>query len=198
MRKLCASMAALVLFGSGAIANKVVFSDLFVFRMDNSVYSLDTLQTYHSFLKDFKCFYPESIVVAAFSELLNIEKDYFDISHFKTETHNSHHQLVTQKFITVLKLNKYASLQGVSVSSSLPNAMKLSAKKNKCSLNGFSAKGFKKELADIVLLEVFLRSRFMPKTGEKLTSDQAKSVLKNISSLAESVRSQVDHELFDN
>lgn len=198
MRLLCAFLAAFIFIGNGASAKNVVFSDLFIFRMNNSVYSLDTLETYHTYLKDLKCFYPESIVVTAFPDLLSIRKGYFDINTYKENSSSSEYVRLTQMFITVLKMAKYASSQGVSVSSELPKAMKLSAQKNSCSLRGFDSKGLKDEMADIVLLEVFLRSRFMPKTSQELTKEQTRSVLKNIFSLSESVRSQVDHELFAN
>ncbi|MCO4754608.1 MAG: hypothetical protein KC478_08995 [Bacteriovoracaceae bacterium] len=198
MKSIIILISALLAFASNGHAAKVIFSDLFIFRVNNSVYSLDRLHTYEKFLEDLNCFYPDSIVVKNYSGLLKTPKDYFVPAIYKKKKDSREFLETTFSFLGLVKMIRYASSQSVSVSSELPKALILSAKKNKCVLRGFEDKGLKDEMANLVLLEVFLRSRFMSKQDNGLSSKQITSILKNISSLEDSVKNQIDHELLEN
>ncbi|MEX0798445.1 MAG: hypothetical protein WEB87_07635 [Bacteriovoracaceae bacterium] len=195
--KIYLAAAILVLCQAAA---QTIYSDLFVFRSGNSVYSLNKLRDYSRYLKDFKCFYPESLTAVSFEKLTDPPRDYFELDTFKKRKGSEEFQKITRQFIGLIKMARYASSQSVSVSSNLPKAFKLSAKKNDCSLRGFESEGsnLKDEMRSLALLEIFLRSRFVSENNEALSEKQRLSVLKNIRSLEESVKKQIEHELFEN
>lgn len=179
----------------GQASSQTVLRDLFVVRTGNEVYSLENLHDYSERLKDLECFYPESLVAEHFKILQRSPKSYFSPQEYKSNFEDKTQTDLTMFYIALLKMIRYASSQAVSVSSDLAKAFKLSAEKAGCSLEGFEGVDFKKRMADLALLEIFLRSRFLP-NNEELTSKKKANILKNIVSLQDSVTSQIDHELF--
>lgn len=189
---------------------KTIERGLFVFRSGNSVYSLSDMETYSAYLKDLGCFYPESLAYAYFKRLGETPKGFFNVETYKRKNETPAFKRSTAGFIGLVKMARYASSQSVSVNSELLRALRLSAKKNGCSLDGFSGdasggasgsletRGLKEEMMNLVLLEVFFRSRFAPGSSSDLSSKQRSSILKNIRSLEDSVNNQINHDLFEN
>ncbi len=189
-------LTALFSFMASAVAQtKTILQDLFVVRTGNEVYSLKDLEEYADYLKDLQCFYPESLIAEHFRVLQETQNSYFVPKTYKEGFGAKAQAERTQGYIALLKMIRYASSQAVSVSSDLAKAFKLSAEKGNCPLRGFSGLDFTDKMGDLALLEIFVRSRFLP-NNEELTPKKKASILKNIVSLQDSVTSQIDHELF--
>lgn len=188
-------MTVLFIFSAFHSQASTVLRDLFVVRTGNEVYSLENLREYSQFLNDLKCFYPESLATEHFKFLQKVPASYFDPKSFKINYKDEDQKEITLLYIALLKMIRYASSQAVSVSSDLSKAFKLSAEKAGCDLRGFDGVDFKEKMGNLALLEIFLRSRFMP-NNEELTPKKRANILKNIISLQDSVTSQIDHELF--
>lgn len=176
---------------------KTVFSDLFVFRTGNIVYSLSNLESYSQSLTDLECFYPASLVAEYYKELSSPPKGYYVAETFKSMSKKPTYAQVTERFVGMMKMIRYASSQSVSVNSDLPKAFKLSAQKRGCSLRGFEGDGLTEEMMGLAFIEVFLRSRFAPGESGELEKKRVENILNNVSSLEESVKNQIDHELFE-
>lgn len=191
-------LALIVLMALPSAMSKTVFKDVFVFRTGNNVFSLSDLQDYSNYLKDFSCFYPDTLAGEFYSKLAKAPPDFFKVETFGKQSKKRSYSNITEKFVAMMKLIRYASSQSVSVSSQLPKAFMVSAKRNNCSLRGFKEEDMKKQMKDIALLEIFLRSRFAPEEEASISGKKRKNVLSNIRSLEDSVKNQIDHELFEN
>ena len=192
-------MKALIAFAVAfAAAGQTVYKDLFVYRTGNAVFSLNKLENYSHYLKDINCFYPGSLTHARYGELANTSSSYFDTEVFKIKNEGPEFRKTTAGFLALSKMIRYASSQSVSVSSDLPKAFRLAAKNAGCSLRGFEGDDMKEEMRKLVLLEVFLRSRFAPDSKGELDEKRKKTIVESIRSLEESVGNQIEHEILRN
>jgi hypothetical protein len=171
------------------VEREVVAEDRMIFKVARSVYSQGDLLRIYTGINDLGCLYPDSLLQKIFKqefqskiglELLPSQKAYF------------------LRIIPFMKLLTYSKSQSVVVNPSLSKYFYLSAKRNSCSVLGFKPdKSLKAGLAEILRLEVFVRSRFLPseKSG-KSNNDDTKKAIVAAQNLMKSIGRQVEEEVY--
>lgn len=173
----------------------VVFEDKMVFKINTKVFSLNDLKTYHKMINNLACTYDESLLIKLF-------KDEFSLSKLKLYKLDNKYSVEQKAYFSELidfaKLYVYSTSQTVVVDPKITKFFLLSAKQNKCDVSSFIENGeFTQEMQEILKLEIFVRSRFLPseKNG-KSTADDIKKALFTARNLMSSIGRQIEDEVY--
>lgn len=175
--------------------SKIVMKDQFVYKVAGVVFTINDLTKYFESLNNLKCIYPETLLYRVFKKQFNQKKRVF----FKNSGHFSSQQ--KQYFSSFIKFGKilvYSRSHDVQVKDSIATFFYLSAKNSNCSMDPFGEdKKFTKNFKEVVRLEIFMRSRFLPteKQGKVSKADFEKAVLSS-ESLISSIDEQIDQEVY--
>lgn len=179
------------------VKREMVSEDRMIFKVARSVYSQNDLLKIYTGINDLLCLYPDSLLQKIFKlEFHAKNRDFFQPS-------SDLNILPSQKayflrIIPFMKLLTYSKSQSVVVNPSLSKYFYLSAKKNSCSTLGFKPdKTLRPYLAEILRLEVFVRSRFLPaeKSG-KSNKDDIKKAIIAAKNLMKSIGRQIEEEVY--
>ena len=174
---------------------KVVLKDAIVFKVAQTVFTMVDLEEYYRQANNLKCIYPESIISRIFTEeflpnkkaLLTYRKPFTDSqkNYFK-------------ELIEFAKLLIYSESQKVVVKPSITKYFYLNAKNSGCSIESFSKTGeLEGRLKELVRLEVFSRSRFLPSERSGLaTEDDIEKAIISAKNLLKSIGKQIDDEFY--
>lgn len=145
-------------------------------------------------MKSMKCIYPESLLVSIFKEAFQSSKE----KHLKMKTtFSTKDKLYFLSLIDFAKLFVYSRSQSVVVDPNIEKFFYLMAGSNKCGQEVFVEKKFKTRFKELVELEVFVRSRFLPteKSGKTTQADIKKAILAS-KSLIKSIGRQIEEEVY--
>lgn len=197
------SLIAVLLFGGLCFENvkaatELVTQDIFLFRVTNEVFSLNDLREQQQILKEFRCMYPSSLLLKTFSSLIRGElKGIFHVKNIKRPKYTKKQIRYFQNFLDMHSLKMYSKAHRVSVGDSLAKAFYLTGSRAKCQMTGFKAnKQFRPILREIVRLELFLRSRFLPGEGTSTENVDYPKAIKSVRVLTKSIKKQVEREVY--
>ncbi len=174
---------------------KVLLKDKFVYKVAGEVFSLNELKNYFKSVHTLKCIYKDSLLVRVFQEEFNLkhEKLYAYRTDFSIAQKNYFRGLI--KFGKTLV---YSKSHEVTINPSLVKYFYLMGKKNGCSLKDFDQKRRITGLfLEVVRLEIFLRTRFLPTESEgKSTDEDVKKAVIAARSLIKSIDEQLEQEIY--
>jgi hypothetical protein len=187
----------LVLICSQSFASKenVLIKDKVVFKAATEVFTLSELKSYFQSFQDMSCFYPDSLLTKIFSiELKDTKVANLDYSDVFT---------VNQKvyFVKILKFAKllvYSRSHDVVLNNALNRYFYSIAKSKQCYAGSFDEnKEFNFFAKELMKLEIFMRSRFLPeeKSG-KVTSKEYLKAVNGARALIKSLDKQIDEEVY--
>jgi hypothetical protein len=179
------------------VEREVVAEDRMIFKVARSVYSQGDLLRIYTGINDLGCLYPDSLLQKIFKQEFQSKNLSFFQSKIGLELLPSQ-KAYFLRIIPFMKLLTYSKSQSVVVNPSLSKYFYLSAKRSSCSVLGFKPdKSLKAGLAEILRLEVFVRSRFLPseKSG-KSNNDDTKKAIVAAQNLMKSIGRQVEEEVY--
>lgn len=173
----------------------IVVKDKMVFKVSRTVFSLADLKQIHQHVSRLTCIYSDSLIGILFKNQFKAEKaKYLDYR----ESFSAQDKQYYSSIIDFYKLYIYARSQEVQINNNIEKYFYLMAQRNKCSMEGFtSEKTFTDDFRELVKLEIFVRSRFLPteKNDRTTTEDIKKAVLAS-KSLLISIGRQIEAELY--
>jgi len=174
---------------------KVLIKDQFVFKVANEVFTISDLKKFYLGMNDLNCMYPESLLYRIFfDEFKKGQIKKYSVSTKITSIQRNY-------FIQLIKFGKimvYSKSHDVTVKNSLGNFFYLSASESKCHLRSFTLnKKFKTYFKDILRLEIFMRSRFLPTEQQgKMTNADIKKAVSAGKNLIYSIDKQIDQSVY--
>jgi len=175
--------------------SSVIKKDIMVFKVAKTVFSLVDLQTYFLVVQDFKCIYPDSLILKIFDQ--EFKKNHQSKLQFRTPF-SKEQKAYFKELIEFAKLSIYSESQSVTVNSNLEKALLKNAKNQKCSTESFNKKSKRRAYLDeLIRFEVFARSRFLSGGGQtRLAKDETNKAIIAAKSLLKSVGGQVEAQLY--
>lgn len=179
-------------------APKLVQQDAFIFRVMNEVVSLNDMQRDYGLLQDLKCYYPESVLVIIFDNLKkNADELNFTSLTPKQITYDKSQKDFFSKVIKFYKLKTYTSSHRVVIAPALIGGLYTVAKRSGCRLAGFeSSDKLQANFEQILKMEIFLRSRFLPDEKGPPSKERLVKVKSSARLFLESVSKQITEEVF--
>lgn len=177
-----------------------VFSDAFIYKISDQVYSIKDLQKVNKNFKTLKCYYSQSLLLKVFDDLIVMgkSKNLFNVKDY-TKTPYSKKQIeYFEKSLKLFKLKYYSDSHKTPVKKEVVKAFYLASKQLSCDKSVFEGTSeFRSDFNDLMRMEIFLRSRYLPeeKSGKKTKSDINQAVL-GIKTLLNSIDKQVSEETF--
>ena len=182
---------------------KISFQNVFLYKINDSVYSMQDLIKINKELNSLKCLYEDSILTEVFKEIVIIPgsskvfafKDYTKVKYSKKQIDTY------QQFILYSKLYSYVESHKVSIKQAVVKAFYLASRKMNCSDNIFlSSTKFTKSFNEIMRLEIFLRTRFIPEArGNKRNKNTKKDfalAVSGIKTLLKTINKQISEEVY--
>ena len=138
--------------------------------------------------------YPSSLVHRIFSS----DFEGMKLKNFDQRSEFSKNEInYFERLIPFFKLMAYSKSHEVTVKPVLKKYFRLSAKQNKCDMSVFVDKNFSETFEEIVKMEVFVRSRFLPSEsqGKSSKADIDKAVI-GARNLITSIDQQIEEEAY--
>ncbi len=176
---------------------EVIRQDRMIFKVARTVYSQNDLLQIFTHLNDLSCMYPDSLLYKIFNQDFS-QESYKFLSGSKSGKLSEVHKTHFLKLMPFMKLLIYAKSQAVVVNPSISKYMILSAKNNSCSRRNLNKdNSLKAGLAELLRLEIFVRSRFLPseKSGKTNQQDLVKSI-QAARNLMKSIDRQIEEEVY--
>lgn len=175
----------------------LIHQDVFVFKVNDQVYSLEDLKQLGSDFSTLNCLYEDSLLTKSFEKIISINQDQTNFKVSKNDFKFTESQKKNFRvFIHFAKLVNYMRSQKVRVKKGLVKAFYLASNELKCPKSIFkSSKQFTKNFEQIMKAELFLRSRFLPDEKSKTKKDENEAV-KAGKALVETVDKQIQEEVF--
>ncbi len=173
------------------VPKKPFYADVFLFRIVDTVYSLNESKAIYQDLKILKCIYPESLLKDVFKGVISsgADKKLFKVKDYTKKRYSRDQIFFFKRLIRFAKLKSYIQSHKVNLNSNLDNLFYQSALKNKCSLSVFGPKKkFESKFLQLVRMEIFLRSRYVL-DEKKLAKDQ--TAAQGVKSLIKSIENQI-------
>lgn len=174
---------------------KKILSDVFVFKIANEVYSLRDLKSHYQGMLNLNCVYPDSLLYMIFKQEFSKEsKKNFVYS----KKFTSSQKLYFNSVLTFYKLLIYSKSYEINIKDSLERYFYLSSRQNNCSEEMFNGKKkFTSEFKEIMSLEIFIRSRFLPTEIQgKSTPVDIQKAVKSAKDLVKSIDKQISEEVY--
>lgn len=183
------------------VSAKRIYSDVFVYKVSDTVYSLKDLNQLQMNLTALNCYYPESILVKFFKTLIlkGKESSIFVVKDYTQSNYSPHQREYFKKAIEYHKLKFYSDSHKVSVNKSIVESFDKASRQTKCSREIFNLKNqsFTSSFEEVMKMEIFLRSRYLPeKLDAKNPEKDIKQALVGIKNLLNSIDKQVSEEVF--
>jgi len=182
-------------FFTQPIQAKILSRDKMVYKISRTVFSLNDLMLIHKNMENLKCMYGESLLNVIFQDqFYSKNKKFYEFR----ETFSKTDQKFYLRLMEFSKLLVYSRSQNVVVDPNIEKYFYLMATQNKCSLDAFNSdKSFNTKFREIVELEIFVRSRFLPteKNSKTTKTDIDKAVLAS-KSLLKSIARQIEEEVY--
>jgi hypothetical protein len=163
--------------------------------VSKKVFSLEDLSEYFFELNNLKCYYPDSLLVKIFKKEIESKNQKFLVH---TDSFSDFQKAYLIELIDFAKLLIYSRSHDVRVNSALVKYFYTTANRVKCSMKSFnSSTKFNLRSTELVRLEVFVRSRFLPteKSG-KVTPEEYKKAVSAARGLILSISRQIDEEVY--
>jgi hypothetical protein len=174
---------------------KIIDRDKMVFKVARSVFTLNNLKQIHEDIHNLKCMYDESLLSIIFEKQFKSQNlKYLNYR----EVFSKEDKSIYKGLMDFSKLLVYSRSQNIVVNPNIVKYFYLMAQKNKCSLKVFDKdKMFMTRFKEIVELEVFVRSRFLPaeESAKTTKADINKAVLAS-KTLLKSISRQIDQEVY--
>lgn len=179
---------------------KTLYSDAFVYKISDRVYSLRDLEEIAQDFEVLSCYYQDAILLKVFKEILTLSKNkkLFVVKDYTKTPYSSEQIALFKQFIKYHKLKYYVDSHKVAIKKEIVKAFYLASKQLHCSHDIFeSSSEFKENFNRVMRIEVFLRTRYLPeeKSGKKTQADEQQAVL-GIQTLLTSVDKQVTQETY--
>jgi hypothetical protein len=166
-----------------------------VFKVARSVFTLNNLKQIHEDIHNLKCMYDESLLSIIFEKQFKSQNlKYLNYR----EVFSKEDKSIYKGLMDFSKLLVYSRSQNIVVNPNIVKYFYLMAQKNNCSLKVFDKdKMFMTRFKEIVELEVFVRSRFLPaeESAKTTKADINKAVLAS-KTLLKSISRQIDQEVY--
>lgn len=174
---------------------KIIDRDKMVFKVARSVFTLNNLKQIHEDIHNLKCMYDESLLSIIFEKQFKSQNlKYLNYR----EVFSKEDKSIYKGLMDFSKLLVYSRSQNIVVNPNIVKYFYLMAQKNNCSLKVFDKdKMFMTRFKEIVELEVFVRSRFLPaeESAKTTKADINKAVLAS-KTLLKSISRQIDQEVY--
>jgi hypothetical protein len=178
---------------------EVINQDRMIFKVARSVYSQNDLLQKFTDIGNLSCLYPDSLLRKIFLKEFqksDLQQTFRRLNSTKLSDEQKKYFL---NLIPFMKLFIYAKSQSVVVNPSISKYFILSAKKNSCSqATSFNSdNSLKPGLAEMLRLEIFVRSRFLPseKSGKTNDQDISKAIIA-AKNLMKSIDRQIEEEVY--
>lgn len=177
-----------------------VYSDVFIYKISDTVYSLNDLKENHKNLVSLNCYYPDSLLVKIFSNMIALgkNKSIFEIKDYTKSNYSKVQKQYFKSAITYHKLKFYGQAHKTPLKKEIARAFFMASRKLKCSKKIFDEnKNFLSSFEEVMRIEVFLRSRYLPeqRDGKKIKSDVDQAI-DGIENLLGSIDKQISEEVF--
>jgi len=191
-------LGGLLFFGNVSLSygQKPYYSDVFLFRIVDTVYSLNEVKSIHKDLKTLKCIYPESLLKDVFKGVISRGEDQsiFKVKDYSKEKYSAVQITFFKKLIRFAKLKSYIQSHKVKLSPGLEGLFYQAAVKNKCSMQVFGVdKKFAPNFFKLVRMEIFLRSRYILDDKKK---NGGQSGAQGVNALIKSIENQISEEVY--
>lgn len=185
---------------STSAETKVLFSDVFVYKISDQVYSLRDLEQMNRNFNILKCYYPNSLLLKVFKELVEMGNmtGIFDIKDYTKSAYSKNQIKYFEKSIKLYKLKYYSDSHKTSVKKDVVKAFYMASRKLTCTKKIFiSSSEFSPLFNDIMKMEIFLRSRYLPeeRSGKKNKAEIIQAIV-GIKTLLNSINKQVGEETY--
>lgn len=193
-------MGGLFIFNTHS-SEKASFQNVFLYKINDSVYSMNDIKLIKQQLTSLSCIYEESLLSKVYSDVIQIpnKSPVFEFKDYSIVKYTKRQMEVFKKFISYSKLFSYAESHKVEVQDSVVKAFYLASRQSNCKVSIFeSSKKFKKSFHDVMKVEIFLRSRFLPSnTSDKGTSSKDIDLsIKSTKSLLRTIDKQILEEVY--
>jgi hypothetical protein len=202
-RVLLGILGGLFIFSAYSKDKEISFQNVFLYKINESVYSMQDLLQINKELTSLKCIYEDSVLAETFKEIIEISSasEIFAFKDYTKEKYSKNQLKVYQRFISYSKLFSYVESHKVAVQESVVKAFYLASKKMNCSDSIFaSSTEFTKSFNDTMRLEIFLRTRFVPETRGSKLKDNAKKdfelAISGIKTLLKTINKQIPDEVY--
>ena len=174
---------------------KIIDQDKMVFKISRSVFTLNDLYQIQANMHHLKCIYNESLLNIIFKDQFLLKNKEF-LKYRKSFSKQDKAFYIS--LIEFTKLLIYSRSQNVVVNPNIEKYFHLMAVQNKCNMTVFDKnKSFKPNFKELVELEVFVRSRFLPsEKNDKTTRADIKKAVLASKSLVKSIGRQIEEEVY--
>lgn len=193
-------LGGLFLFISQNTFAKKVFSDVFIYKISNNVYSLNDLKTVDENLNALKCYYPDSLLIKIFNQVMSQgkNKSIFIVKNYTKVNYSKEQISYFKNMIDYHKLKFYSQSHKSALKKEIISAFYLASRQLNCPSSIFDKnKNFVESFAEVMKIEVFLRTRYLPeeKKTKNLKTDIEQALL-GIKNLIGSIDKQVSEETY--
>lgn len=177
-----------------------LYSDAFIYKISDQVYSLKDLEAVANNLIALKCYYQDSLLIKVFEDVYQLgkQKELFEIKDYTKVAYSPKQKELFKKLLQFHKLKYYSDSHKVTVQKSIIKAFYMASRQLKCPQSIFEeTSSFSPEFNNIMKVEIFLRSRYLPeeKNGKNTNADVTQAVL-GIKTLLNSVDKQITEETY--
>lgn len=188
-----------LLFNTNTYSRKI-FSDVFIYKISNNVYSLNDLRQTQENLVALSCYYPQSLVTRVFRDLITKgkNKSIFEVKDYTKTPYSKEQKSYFKSIIAYHKLKFYSDAHKTAIQKQIAKAFYMASRQLKCPIDIFSEdKNFLPGFEEVMRIELFLRSRYLPeeKDSKKVEAD-FKQAISGIKNLMDSIDKQVTEEVF--
>ena len=181
-------------------AQEVTFADAFVFKISEQIKSLNDQNKKIKTLKTLECYYPKSLLTQVFKGLIKLGEDQslYKIQDYTKVDYSQAQKDFFQSSILFYKLKIYSQSHKTQVPRELPRAFYMASRQLNCGESIFDmAQEFTKEFHEVMRLELFLRTRYLPdeNTSKKTQQDIDESIA-SINNFIGSIDKQISEETF--
>jgi hypothetical protein len=194
-------LGGLFIFNTNTIAKEKSFQNVFLYKINDSVYSMQDIVNINSELKSLKCIYEDSILTAVYKDILKVPtgSNLFEIKDYTKEKYSNKQLKIFKNFISYSKLFTYVKSHKIIVKKSVVKAFYLASRKLNCPSNIFSSSTkFTDSFLEVMRLEIFLRTRFIPdaRGKNKNTEKDFKFAVSGIKTLLKTINKQILEEVY--
>jgi hypothetical protein len=181
-------------------AQQVTFADAFVFKISEQIISLNDLSHQIKTLKTLECYYPKSLLTQVFKQLIKDGEDstLYKIQDYTKVDYSKAQKDFFQSSILFYKLKIYSESHKTQVPRELTRAFYMASRQLNCGVNIFDeGQEFTKEFYEVMKLELFLRTRYLPdeNTSKKTKQDIDESIA-SINNFIGSIDKQISEETY--
>lgn len=179
----------------GGSLDKINIRDKFVFKLSGEVFTVKEVRDYYESAYNLNCIFNGSLLYRVFfKDKIKRETDFFTIN-------KNYSQVQKEFFSELLPFGKslvYIRSYTIKIKPSIIKYFQLKAKKNNCNTSVFKKdQTLSRKFREILELEIFLRTRFLPTEIEgQISSDDLNKAVLSARNLLKSINEQLDQEIY--